>query len=273
MPPVLYSIETFYWEEEFIPVIKAVFFDIDGTLLSHASGGVPESARKALALLERRGIRRFLATGRHILEIRRLLPDLSFDGYVTLNGQICLDGRQRLLFDAPFPPEDARQAVSIFRQKEIPAMLVQRDRMYISFIDSGVRLAQAAISSPLPPVGTYAGGRIYQLIVYGGAGTAALLDRLPGCKMSRWNDHAVDILPRSGGKTLGIQQFLRRLSLDRSEIMAFGDGENDVDMLRYAGLGVAMGNADAAVRAAADCVTADVDQDGIYLALERCGLL
>ena len=56
----------------------------------------------------------------------------------------------------------------------------------------------------------------------------------------------MDILPRSGGKILGIGQFLRRLSLDWSEIMAFGDGENDVDMLRCAGVGVAMGNAEPA---------------------------
>ena len=255
-------------------MIKAVFFDIDGTLLSHASGGVPESARRALALLAERGVPRFLATGRHILEIHRLLPDLSFDGCVTLNGQICLDGQEHILFDAPFPPADARQAVSIFRRREAPAMLVQRDRMYINFVDGAVRQAQRAISSPIPPAGTYQEGPIYQLIVYGGGAEAgAALRQLPGCKMSRWNDHAVDILPRSGGKVLGIGPFLRRLSLDWSEIMAFGDGENDVDMLRRAGVGVAMGNAEAAAKAAADYVTADVDQDGIYRALEHYGLL
>ena len=151
-------------------------------------------------------------------------------------------------------------------------MLVQRDRMYINFVDGAVRQAQRAISSPIPPAGTYQEGAIYQLIVYGG-GAEAALRQLPGCKMSRWNDHAVDILPRSGGKVLGIGQFLRRLSLDWGEIMAFGDGENDVDMLRRAGVGVAMGNAEAAVKAAADYVTADVDQDGIYRALEHYGLL
>lgn len=255
-------------------MIKAVFFDIDGTLLSHAAGGVPESARRALTLLEERGVPRFLATGRHILEIRRLLPDLSFDGFVTLNGQICLDSRERLLFDAPFPPADARQAVSIFQRREAPAMLVQRDRMYINFVNDAVRLAQRAISSPIPPVGAYREGAIYQLIVYDdGVEADAALRQLPGCKMSRWNDHAVDILPRSGGKILGIRQFLRRLSLDWSEIMAFGDGENDVDMLRCAGVGVAMGNAEPTAKAAADYVTADADQDGIYRALERYGLL
>ena len=160
-------------------MIKAVFFDIDGTLLSHASGGIPESARRALALLGERGVLRFLATGRHILEIHPLLPDLSFDGCVTLNGQICLDSREHILFDAPFPPADARQAVSIFRRREAPAMLVQRDRMYINFVDGAVRQAQRAISSPIPPAGTYQEGAIYQLIVYGD-GAEAALRQLPG---------------------------------------------------------------------------------------------
>ena len=169
-------------------MIKAVFFDIDGTLLSHASGGIPESARRALALLGERGVLRFLATGRHILEIHRLLPDLSFDGCVTLNGQICLDSREHILFDAPFPPADARQAVSIFRRREAPAMLVQRDRMYINFVDGAVRQAQRAISSPIPPAGAYQEGPIYQLIVYGG-GAEAALRQLPGGDLPLCHHH------------------------------------------------------------------------------------
>ena len=255
-------------------MIKAIFFDIDGTLLSHASGGVPESTRRALDLLRERGIMRFLATGRHILEIRRLLPDLSFDGCVTLNGQICLDAEEALTYDAPFDPADAQRAVSIFQGHEVPAMLVQQDRMYINFVNDAVRLAQRDISSPIPPLGDYTGGKIYQFIVYDSGGSAAsLLEQLPGCKMSRWNTHAVDILPRSGGKVLGIQQFLRSLSLDRREIMAFGDGENDMDMLRFAGVGVAMGNAEDMVKEAADYVTGDVDRDGIFQALRHFGVL
>lgn len=256
-------------------MIKAVFFDIDGTLLSHASGGIPESARTSLSLLRQRGVKLFLATGRHILEIHRLpVGPLPFDGYVTLNGQICLDGREALLWDAPFAAADTEAMVSLFRQREVPAMLVERDRLYINYVDEAVRLAQAAISTPIPPLGDYAGGRLYQLIVYdSGDRAAALLGRLPGCKMSRWNAHAVDILPKSGGKVAGIRHLLDHFHLEPHEIMAFGDGENDVDMLRCAGVGIAMGNGVSQIREAADYVTEDIDQDGVFRALRRYGLI
>ena len=75
-----------------------------------------------------------------------------------------------------------------------------------------------------------------------------------------------------GGKVEGMRYFMSRFGLRREEVMAFGDEENDIDMLEYAGLGVAMGNAKAAVMAAADYVTAGVDEDGIEKALRRFGL-
>ena len=61
--------------------------------------------------------------------------------------------------------------------------------------------------------------------------------------------------------------------IDREETMAFGDGENDMEMLRYVGIGVAMGNASDAVKAAADYVTDTVDDDGIEKALRHFGLI
>ena len=66
-------------------MIKAIFFDIDGTLLSHSTQSVPESTKLALQLLKEKGIYTFIATGRHISEIRDLpLDDLEFEGYIHL---------------------------------------------------------------------------------------------------------------------------------------------------------------------------------------------
>ena len=71
---------------------KAIFFDIDGTLLSHTTGRVSAEAAEAMASLRKKGILLLAATGRHILEFSDLpVNHLEFDGYVTLNGQLCLD--------------------------------------------------------------------------------------------------------------------------------------------------------------------------------------
>lgn len=74
-------------------------------------------------------------------------------------------------------------------------------------------------------------------------------------------------------KATGIKLFLEHLGLEREDSIAIGDGPNDLQMMEYAGIGVAMGNAKAEVKALADMVTSDVTEDGIYHAFEKLGLL
>ena len=80
-------------------MIKAVFLDIDGTLLSNTTGQIPKSAGEAIDSMRMNGVKVFTATGRHMSEIRDLpVDDIRFDGYITLNGQLCLDSRKELLY-------------------------------------------------------------------------------------------------------------------------------------------------------------------------------
>ena len=85
--------------------------------------------------------------------------------------------------------------------------------------------------------------------------------------------YAFDVIPAIGGKAAGIQYILQHFGISQNEIMAFGDGNNDIDMLRYANVGVAMGNAGSEVKRQADYVTADVDNDGIWRALKHYEVL
>ncbi len=148
-------------------MVKALFLDIDGTVLSHRQGKVPESAIDAISQLREQGIKVFAATGRHILELEQLpLQDISFDGYVTLNGQICLDGNKALVYDFPIVEEDTKTLVTMFEQRQTPIMIVEQNAMYINFVDEKVRLAQKEISSDIPKVGGYSGENVYQFIVY-----------------------------------------------------------------------------------------------------------
>lgn len=256
-------------------MMKAVFLDIDGTVLSHRQGKVPESTKNAIYEMKARGMKVFAATGRHILEMEKLpLDGLCFDGYVTLNGQLCLDEKKSLVYDFPIGEADTKELISLFEKKEVPIMIVEADSMYINYVDESVRLAQNAISTAVPEIGTYTGKNVYQVIVYDEEKhVQKWMSPLRECKENIWHQEAFDIIPKQGGKVAGIQKMIERLGIRREEIMAFGDGGNDVDMLRYAEIGIAMGNAGEHVKKHADYVTACVDDDGILKALKLYGIL
>ncbi len=255
--------------------IKAVFFDVDGTLLSHSLNDVPQTTRRALQELRRRGVKTVVATGRHMIEYSRLpVNDIPFDGYLTLNGNLLLDGNRKMYAGTPIDREEMEVLAHIFRAKRIPFVLIGESGRYINYVDETVIRTQAETKGTVPAVGTYGGEQVYQILAFVPEEKKKLLnDLLDECTVTGWNETGVDIIPRKGGKSAGIQRYLKENGYTREEIMAFGDGENDIEMIRFAGIGVAMGNASDEVKAAADYVTDTVDDDGIEKALRHFGLI
>lgn len=255
-------------------MIKAVFFDVDRTLLDLNRGCVPESTRSAVRQLRSRGIQCLVATGRCIMELDRLpVRDMEFDGYITLNGQLCLDRHREPFYASPLPEQATELLVEMFRERKLPLMLVEKDRIYANYVDDLVRRVHGAILSKVPELGEYAGAPLYQVCAYLESGVEELERSLPGCRITRWHMGGVDIISQSGGKVAGIEAYMARYGIRREEVMAFGDGENDIEMLRFTGTGVAMGNAGDEVKANADYVTADIGDDGIWKALTRFDLI
>lgn len=256
-------------------MIKAAFFDVDGTLFSHSMKKFPESTMEALRLLKKKGIRIFLSTGRSYQESQNLpWEDIRFDGYVTLNGQICTDENGQILYGNPVKAADAEYLLSAFREHKMPLMIVEADCMYINYIDEAVERAQKYISIPAPKLGEYSGAAIYQFIAYFTREEEGnLLEKIPGCKLTRWYEGGVDIIPKDSGKIKGIEKMLEIYGLEQEEIIAFGDGDNDADMLSFAGIGVAMGNAVEITKKSADYVTDHIDEDGVWNALKHFGII
>ena len=255
--------------------IKAAFFDIDGTLLSHKLKEIPQSARNAVAVLRSRGVKCLVASGRHITEIHQLpMGDMTFDGYITLNGQLCLDDKGELFFANPITGEDLETVQEVFRTKKICMMLIERETMYLNFVDQNVRKVQADISTPVAPLGQHTGKPIYQVVAYlEEEQESAFADKVPGCLLTRWNPNAVDVICKTGGKEAGIQAYLDKMGISWEETIAFGDAVNDLQMLKFAGIGVCMGNGHPLAKEAADYVTADLEDDGIEKALQHFGLI
>lgn len=256
-------------------MVKAAFFDVDGTVLSHRTKSVPQSTRKAIAQLQAAGILCVAATGRQIMEMKKLpVADIPFDGYITLNGQLILDKDQMILHGVPVTGEVKDYFLKLFDAHTVPILLVEKDKMYLNFVDQRVVRVQEDISSGIPPLGEYSGGDIYQICVYLGDGEEALLEPVAGkCVISRWNLGGVDVIAQGGGKVSGILRYLEDKNILPQEMIAFGDGDNDAQMLSFAGIGVAMGNGWESAKAAADYITEDIDADGLYLALKHFGLV
>lgn len=256
-------------------MIKAAFFDVDGTLLSHKSRSVPQSARNAMDALKARGIRCVVATGRQLPEMAKLpVGDIAFDGYITMNGQLIFDSQKQLLKGTPITGALKERLLRMFEERILPVLLVEKDRMYLNFVNDHVIAAQADISSAVPRVDVYSGGEIYQVCIYLTEWQEEHLEGLTKLgNINRWHWGGVDITTLGNHKGVGVREYLQSQNILPEEAIAFGDGENDVEMLRLAGIGVAMGNGSPEAKAAADYVTRDIDQDGIAWALRHFGLI
>ena len=133
---------------------------------------------------------------------------------------------------------------------------------------------QANTKGTIPDIGEYKGEKIYQCLAFVKDRERLMLENmLDECIITSWNETGIDIISKHGGKAKGLEKFIEKYGLLRGETMAFGDGENDIDMIRYAGIGVAMGNAIKNLKSAADYITTDIDDDGIANALKHFGLI
>ncbi|MDO5344798.1 MAG: Cof-type HAD-IIB family hydrolase [Lachnospiraceae bacterium] len=262
-------------------MIKAVFFDIDGTLFSHKTNTIPETARQAVKQLRKNGILTFVASGRHILEMQEMpmgdLDELGFEGYITLNGQYCYN-KQEIIYQNPIEKEDIVSLTEYLNTHPYPCGFFEERHKYINYVSPAVEKIYERMASKILEPGDLKRGYahpVYQVTVYdmNRGEEEEFQSIMPHCKLSRWNDLAVDILSNAGSKEKGVEAVLNYYGIRREEAMAFGDAWNDIEMLDYVGIGIAMGNAKPEVLRCTDKVTASVDEDGIYRALLEYGLI
>ena len=261
-----------------MPDIRAAFFDIDGTLLSHRTGRIPDSTIRALMTLHEKGILLFIATGRHFREMQEVkdLLSLPWDGFVTLDGQYCRD-REEAYFKNPLDRQDVENLIRCTEEMNISCMFVEENEMYLNRSSERVRKVQADIHLPPVPVRDLARGvhtPVYLAATYCSVREQEeLMKNLRFARSARWHPFGYDIFHRDGGKDVGISKSCERFGFRPEETIAFGDSENDLELLVRAGIGVALGNAQDEVKAVSDMVTADIDDDGVEKALRALGLI
>lgn len=256
--------------------IKAVFFDIDGTLVSFRSHSVPQSARRAIERLREQGIKVFIATGR-LLRHTEVVADIEVDGYITVNGSYCTTAAGEVIFEKSFPREVVEQVWALEREYGFQSAVMTHEDIFVSHIGQRVRSIadMIAIEPQVADLRSIVATQpVLQMCPYIDADLEQkIMPQLPECVASRWIETFMDINLRGVDKSLGISKVMEYYGLTAAEAMAFGDGGNDVAMVRDAGIGIAMGNACEELKAVADYVTLGVDDDGVEHALKEYGMI
>lgn len=255
------------------PTIKAVFFDIDGTLLSFTTHEVPESTKEAIRLLQSQGIKVIVSTGRSINSIDHI-KHLDFDGFITFNGGYCVTTDQQVLFKRALDPRDIQAVLNYAKKQPLSFSFMSEQEITIYDVTPEIAGMYAHLNLPVPPLvdlDTVDVNSILQTNIFlGPDDEKAFMDAImPHSVASRWTPLFADVNPQGQSKQVGIDIFCKHFGIDIAQTMAFGDGGNDITMLKHVALGVAMGNANPEVKEIADYITSDVDQDGIWNALKH----
>ena len=257
----------------------ALFFDIDGTLVSFRTHEIPASTILALTQAKANGHKVFIATGRPPIIITNLgAIEHLIDGYVTINGALCFIGK-KVVSCKDIPLEAVRQVVRDAQERNYGLIVVGESDVAVldpkGEVDRIFRVELAVKNlNQAKPIDEVLKQRIFQLTPFFDEHyELELMEKIPCCNSGRWHPAFTDITVRGADKGEGMLTMATHEGLDAQYTMAFGDGGNDSSMVLAAGIGIAMGNALDSLKQQADYVTTSVDDDGIMNALKYFKLI
>lgn len=258
--------------------IKIIFTDIDMTLYQQKTKTVPASAIEAINKLRAKGIKVFLCSGRNFYLIRKtgILDMIKFDGLITMNGANAIIDN-KVIYRYPIPSEVVDAIIKFSKRLKFGLTLIEESEGHINYIDDRVISAHEKYGTRFPQPRSYPDHYdrvVYQMIAFCDELDESLfLPHLKNCKSARWDEYAVDIMLKDSDKAKGILAVLQYYGYKPENAMSLGDNPNDIEMLQFTGVSVAMGNATNEVKAVADYVTDDIDNDGWAKAMKHYNLI
>lgn len=255
--------------------IKIAFFDIDGTLIDVNTKKISNKMLETLARLKQKGIVICLATGRAPMTLPHF-EQIEFDAFLTFNGSYCYN-LEKVIFSNPIPKEEVKRLIKNAAKIGRPVSIATKDRLAANGADQDLIDYYAIAKLKVDVTDDFDSllqEEVYQVMMgCHESEYASMMENIRFAKITAWWDRAVDIIPADGGKGKGIEKILKYYNFDRSEAIAFGDGNNDIEMLQSVGTGVAMANGSERLKAVADDVCGHVAEDGIYYYCLEHGLL
>lgn len=256
---------------------EIVFFDVDGTLYSEVDRLIPISTKVAIKRLQEEGIKVVVATGRphHLCEE---LVSLGIDTLISSNGAL-VKNQSEVIYKSVISQKTVHE-LSSFAELHGHGISYFTDSISMNGIGVEEKRVRNALEETLglvnyPSKLTTLPEEIYCLCLYADESEAEkYIDNFPQLQFVRFHGYVMNVLETQiVSKSQAIKEVLDYYKIDVCNSIAFGDGGNDLDMLEFVGLGIAMGNGDEKLKQKADFVTKKASEDGIHYALTQFGII
>lgn len=261
--------------------MSALFFDIDGTILSDITHEIPESALEALKKAQENGHKTFINTGRTVCSIPPVIKNIPFDGFLCGCGTHLVYGDEVILHHS-IPYERGREIIQSMKNCKVEGFLEGTEDIYYSNRISRLepvessRRYMAGLGLGREQAMEETGYEYDKILIY--------IDEIAdGERFFKETGDVLQHIDRLGGvyeciqkgysKATAIECVKKELHLSDDDIYAFGDSSNDFDMIKAAGHGVIMGKHDPVLEPYAEYITDTVEHDGLYKAMEHYGLI
>ncbi len=277
---------------------RLIALDLDGTLLGSRKEISPRT-RRALALARERGIVTVIATGRSAQSARVFSRQIGGGPVICCNGATVLEGDGSVIHEKEMPVAPLVRVLELCAEQRVlcecytpRGIVLDQLMLHASTYFRWVKGRQSTIGAAFHLLHLWHINRmrwvrslrkwaerpgrpaILKLMVIGPQEsldvlTAQIRREAPGLAVTSSGRGNIEVGPAGVSKGAALELLGARLKIPRQAMIAMGDSSNDLEMLRYAGLGVAMGNATDEIKAAADRVTASCDDDGVALVIEE----
>lgn len=260
-------------------VKKLIIFDIDGTLINdHLE--ILDSSKEAIKILRAAGHDTAIATGRNALMSREIIENLDFHQYIVCNGAEAFSNHETI-YKNPLDKEALYRLIELADRENHPVVyetaheFLRRSSEIGDRIKHGMKFVGQSVPAYDESGRFHIENELTQLLLFNNEAEEHLYNNgaFPEFRFVRWYEDAVDVLPADGSKAETIAHFAEHKGYKPEDVVAFGDGNNDAEMIREAGIGVAMDNAVPKVKDAADLITDSNNEDGIYKALKKLDLI